>query len=82
VGASSCRNICRATARRSSSITGDGYYTIYGYCSNLAAASGAQIEAGQVIAHVGDTDSVKGPALHFEIRHGKEALDPQGWLQR
>ena len=60
---------------------GDGYYTIYGYCSSLAVGSGAPIEAGQVIAHVGDTDSVKGPALHFEIRHGKEALDPQGWLR-
>ncbi len=60
---------------------GDGYYTIYGYCSSLNAGSGAEVVAGQTIARVGDTDSVKGPALHFEVRHGKEALNPQAWLR-
>ncbi len=60
---------------------GDGYYTIYGYCSALLAGSGAEVQPGQVIARVGDTDSVKGPALHFEVRKGKEAQDPQGWLR-
>jgi septal ring factor EnvC (AmiA/AmiB activator) len=60
---------------------GNGYYTIYAHCASLSVQEGAQVEARQVIATVGDTDSVKGPVLHFEIRQGKQAVNPTGWLR-
>ena len=60
---------------------GMGYYTLYAHCSRVLVAKGAQIESGQKIAEVGDTDSIRGSCLHFEVRHRAEAYDPKGWLR-
>jgi murein hydrolase activator len=60
---------------------GGGYYTLYAHCSRTLVAKGAQVTAGQKIAEVGDTDSVKGTVLHFEIRRGQDAMNPEEWLQ-
>ena len=59
---------------------GGGYYTLYAHCARVAVSKGARVAAGQTIAEVGDTDSLKGPCLHFEIRRGTEAMNPQEWL--
>jgi len=42
---------------------------------------GAEIAAGQVIAHAGDSGSLKGTILHFEVRKGRQSVDPMGWLR-
>jgi septal ring factor EnvC (AmiA/AmiB activator) len=60
---------------------GGGFYTLYAHCSRVLVAKGQKVATGQTIAEVGDTDSVKGPCLHFEIRRGQEAMDPEAWLQ-
>jgi hypothetical protein len=31
-------------------------------------------------AHVGETGSLSGPSLYFEVRKGSEPLDPADWL--
>jgi len=60
---------------------GLGYYSIYGHLSAVSVARDDRVEPGQVIGSVGDTGSLKGPNLHFEIRQKGEALDPMGWLR-
>jgi septal ring factor EnvC (AmiA/AmiB activator) len=60
---------------------GDGYYTLYAHLSNIAVSVGAEVAPGQVIGHSGDTGSLKGPCLHFEVRKGGASLDPEGWLK-
>lgn len=60
---------------------GGGYYTLYAHCSRVLVPKGSQVAEGQKIAEVGDTDSVKGNCLHFEIRKGQEAMNPQEWLR-
>lgn len=60
---------------------GGGYYTLYAHCSRVLVSKGVQVAEGQKIAEVGDTDSVKGNCLHFEIRRGQEAMNPQEWLR-
>jgi septal ring factor EnvC (AmiA/AmiB activator) len=60
---------------------GDGYYTLYGHLSSIAVATGQEVAPGQTIGQSGDTGSLKGPVLHFEIRKGAQALNPQSWLR-
>ena len=60
---------------------GDGYYTLYAHLSDILVAQGAAVESGQLIGRVGDTGSLKGTVLHFEVRKGGSALNPQDWLK-
>jgi septal ring factor EnvC (AmiA/AmiB activator) len=58
------------------------YYTLYGHCAEFLAAVGDMVRAGQPLAVVGDTGSLKGECLYFEIRYKTKALDPLQWLKR
>ncbi len=60
---------------------GDGYYTLYGHLSTISVATGAEVATGQLIGYSGDSGSLKGPELHFEIREGGQSLDPEKWLK-
>jgi septal ring factor EnvC (AmiA/AmiB activator) len=61
---------------------GDGMYTMYGHLSQLAVVGGDQVKQGQVIGQAGDTGSLKGPRLYFEIRRNGVAEDPLLWLAK
>src|SRR5262245_54810964 len=60
---------------------GDSYYTLYGHLSAISVKVGDEVSAGQVIGRSGDTGSLKGPILHFEVRRGASALNPENWLR-
>ena len=60
---------------------GDGFMTLYAHLSDILVAVGQQVTAGQIIGRVGDTGSLKGAILHFEVRKGGTALNPQDWLR-
>jgi septal ring factor EnvC (AmiA/AmiB activator) len=60
---------------------GAGYYTIYAHASEVFVNVGQEVSTGQVIGKVGDSGSIKGSCLHFEVRKGKQALDPTAWLR-
>jgi len=60
---------------------GDGYYTLYGHLSSIAVSVGQEVQSGQLIAQSGDSGSLKGPILHFEVRKGGASLDPESWLE-
>jgi septal ring factor EnvC (AmiA/AmiB activator) len=60
---------------------GDGYYTMYGHLSVIGVSVGQEVSAGSVIGAVGDTGSLKGTILHFEVRKGGTALNPEDWLR-
>ena len=59
---------------------GDGYHSLVAHLADLAVAQGAAVTAGQVLGQVGDTGSLKGAYLYFEIRKRGQALDPGPWL--
>lgn len=61
---------------------GNGYVTAYGHNSELLVARGDRVRRGQAIARVGSTGSVAEPQLHFEIRKGRQAVDPMPLLPR
>ncbi|OGC91116.1 MAG: hypothetical protein A2W25_08295 [candidate division Zixibacteria bacterium RBG_16_53_22] len=60
---------------------GQGYYTLYAHLSDVLVEPGERVSAGELIALAGDSGSLEGPKLHFEIRHKKEQLDPTEWLR-
>ena len=60
---------------------GGGFYTLYAHASEISVTVGKDVTAGQAIGRVGDTGSTIGTALHFEIRRGKQALNPIEWLR-
>jgi septal ring factor EnvC (AmiA/AmiB activator) len=61
---------------------GNNYYTIYAHAQELFAAQGDTVEAGEVVATVGDTGSMIGPSLHFEVRHHGKPVDPLEWINK
>jgi septal ring factor EnvC (AmiA/AmiB activator) len=61
---------------------GDGYYTLYAHASQILVDEGDQVKGGDLIGRVGETGSVEGPRLHFEVRYQSRAEDPQLWLRR
>ena len=60
---------------------GDAYYTVYAHIDALFKTKGTAVNANEVIATVGDTGSLEGAMLHFEIRHHGKPMDPSGWLE-
>lgn len=59
---------------------GDHYYSLYAHNSRLLKQKGETVGPGEIIAQSGDTGSLRGPGLYFEIRHFSESLDPLPWL--
>jgi septal ring factor EnvC (AmiA/AmiB activator) len=60
---------------------GDGYYSLYAHTSSVYVKPGDLVAAGDVIASVGDTGSLLGNILHFEIRKDAEPVNPAPWLR-
>ena len=61
---------------------GNSYYTIYAHAQELFAVQGDTVEAGEVVATVGDSGSMIGPSLHFEVRHHGKPVDPLKWIKK
>ena len=60
---------------------GHNYCTLYAHAEELFKQKGDRVEAGEVIATVGDSGVLSGPGLYFEVRHRGKPEDPQQWLK-
>ena len=60
---------------------GNEYYTLYAHVADIKVAEGDDVKQGQVIATVGDTGSLQGPRLYFEVRYQGKPQDPAQWLR-
>ena len=60
---------------------GNSYYTVYAHIEEVFKTAGDVVESGEVMATVGDTGSMTGPKLYFEVRHHGKPLDPMQWLK-
>ena len=56
--------------------------TSYGHLDAVSVRTTDSVDAGAQIGTVGDTGSLTGPNLYFEIREGAEALNPARWLRQ
>lgn len=60
----------------------DGFYTVYTHLDEILVNPQSYINGGSVIATVGDSGSLIGPKLHFEIWEKREKLNPEKWLKK
>lgn len=61
---------------------GDGHYSLYGHLDRALVAVGQRVARDDPVGTVGETGSLVGAKLHFEIREGRRAVDPIEWLKR
>ena len=57
-----------------------GWMTAYAHNDALLVKRGDVVKRGQKIAKVGDSGGVSQPQLHFEVRQGTRAIDPNSVL--
>jgi septal ring factor EnvC (AmiA/AmiB activator) len=60
---------------------GNNYYTIYAHLEETFKSKGDAVETREVIATVGDTGSIGGAKLYFEVRHHGKPENPLEWLK-
>jgi murein hydrolase activator len=60
---------------------GGGLITVYAHASVLTVETGEQVTRGQSIGRIGDSGSLRGPYLYFEIRDAGQPVDPREWLR-
>ncbi len=58
----------------------NGYFTLLAHLSETLKSVGEKVNKGEVVALVGDTGSLKGPMLYFEVRYHGEPRDPLDWI--
>jgi murein DD-endopeptidase MepM/ murein hydrolase activator NlpD len=58
-----------------------GFTTAYAHNRDLLVGVGDVVDRGQRIATVGTTGDVGAPQLHFELRDGKDPIDPVAHLE-
>lgn len=61
---------------------GDGYMSLYGQNQALFKETGEWVEAGEVIASVGQSGGQQEAGLYFEIRHNGKPSNPVRWCRR
>jgi septal ring factor EnvC (AmiA/AmiB activator) len=60
---------------------GHGVVSIYAHASVITVEKGESIVRGDSMGRVGDTGSLRGPYLYFEIRENGKPVDPAIWLR-
>jgi murein hydrolase activator len=61
---------------------GNDYYTLYAHVGEMLVHEGDEVKLGHRIGTVGDTGSLAGTRLYFEVRYQGKPLDPQEWLRQ
>jgi len=61
---------------------GNNYYTVYAHAEETFKSKGDKVDTREVIATVGDSGSMKGPGLYFEVRHHGKPLNPIDWIEK
>ncbi len=59
---------------------GEGFHTISGHLDEIHVTVGTPVEEGEPLGTVGETGSLGGPGLYFELRRDGEPVDPEPWL--
>ena len=58
------------------------YFTLYAHVADILVKEGDDVKQGQRIGTVGDTGSLEGPRLYFEVRYQGKPQNPEQWLRQ
>jgi septal ring factor EnvC (AmiA/AmiB activator) len=61
---------------------GERYYTIYAHLSEILKKNGDAVKRGEVVGRAGDSDSLAGARLYFEMRKDGRSIDPVPWFAK
>jgi murein hydrolase activator len=61
---------------------GERYYTIYAHLSEIFKKKGDAVKRGETLGLVGDSDSLAGAKLYFEMRKDGRSVDPIPWFRK
>lgn len=59
---------------------GEAYHSISGHLDEIGVDVGQPVDEGEVLGTVGETGSLGGPSLYFELRANGKPVDPEPWL--
>lgn len=59
---------------------GDAFHSISGHLEEIKVKVDQRVVASEVLGTVGETGSLRGPSLYFEIRQDGAPVDPARWL--
>ncbi len=60
---------------------GEGHHTLQAHLGRTVVEQGQTVARGETLAVVGDTESLNGPKLYFELRSNGRAVDPEPFLR-
>ncbi|MCK5032684.1 MAG: peptidoglycan DD-metalloendopeptidase family protein [Calditrichia bacterium] len=60
---------------------GEGFYSVYSHLSDVLVEDDQYVKAGTTIGLVGESGSLDGAKLHFEIYAYEKTVDPMKWLR-
>ena len=61
---------------------GERYFSIYAHLSEIIKKTGDTIRRGEILGRVGDSDSLAGSRLYFEMRKDGKSFDPLPWFRK
>jgi len=60
---------------------GEHYHSLVAHLATIAVNRGDMVAQGRIVGTVGDTGSLRGTVLYFEIRHKGVPVNPGDWLR-
>ena len=60
---------------------GEKYHSIYGHMNKILTRVGKNVQKGQILGKSGDSGSIIGEALYFELRQRGKAIEPTEWFR-
>ena len=60
---------------------GKDYHSLYGHLDEISVKQNQVVYTGDIIGLSGDTGSLLGETLYFEMRHNGKAIEPVGWFK-
>jgi murein hydrolase activator len=61
---------------------GERYFSVYAHLSEIVKKNGSVVSRGEILGRVGDSDSLAGAKLYFEMRKDGKSIDPLPWFQK